>query len=330
MELWVILLISILGICILGLFILKCYMILTTKSCQSRDKLLGKTVIITGASAGIGKETAIDLAHRGARVILACRNVSKANSVKDEIIKETNNNNVLVRKLDLASLSSVRKFADEILQSESRLDVLVNNAGCAGMEKELTEDGLEYQMQSNYFGHFLLTNLLLGLLKETAPSRIISVSSLAHSFTKDLDLTNLNSEISYDSAQIYSYSKLCQILFTRYLAPLIIKDGVTINCLHPGVVYTDIIHKFVHPIFRTWLKIPIDFICRQLFKTAKEGAQTTIHLAVAKEVATVTGEYFSDCKITKTSKLARDEVLAKELWEMSEIFVKLKAEERHF
>jgi len=329
MLLWkLVLVIGLVGL--LSLVVLKIYITVTTGLCQSTDRLKEKTVIITGASAGIGKETALDLAQRGARIILGCRNVKKAASVRDEIIRRSGNKNVVVRELDLASLSSVRKFASGILKHESRLDILINNAGCAGMEKMLTEDGLEYQMQTNHFSHFLLTNLLLGLLKQTAPSRVINVSSLAHTFINKLDFSNLNSEISYDSSQVYSNSKLCQILFSRYLAPLIIKDGVTINCLHPGVVYTDIIQSFVHPILRIWVYKPIDFVSRQLFKTAKEGAQTSIHLAVAKAVETTTGEYFSDCKVAKTSKLAQDDALAKKLWEISEIAVKLTADERHF
>lgn len=166
----------------------KAYLWYTLGVCTSTKKLTGKTVIITGANTGIGKETAIDLAKRGARVILACRDPKKAAIAKgkwhllstwrwhialeiltdfltvgaDDIIRESGNKNVVIRQLDLASLKSVRKFAADILKSELRLDVLINNAGCATIEKTLTEDGLEYQMQSNHFGHFLLTNLLLG------------------------------------------------------------------------------------------------------------------------------------------------------------------------
>jgi len=305
--------------------VLKIYLITTSGICQSPNKLQGKTVIITGATTGIGKETALDLACRGARVILACRNISKADLVKDEIIKESGNKNVIVRELNLASLSSVRKFAAEVLESESRLDILINNAGCVTLKKNITEDGLEYQMQSNYFGHFLLTNLLLGLLKKTAPARVINVSSTAHNFTHNLDIANLNSEISYNSPQIYYNSKLCQILFSRYLAPLIFKDGVTINCLHPGAVQSELLRDTP-----AWFRYPCNLAFRFLFKSSKEGAQTSIHLAVADEVASTTGEYFCDCKIAKTSKLAQDNGLAKKLWEASEILVKLKTEERHF
>ena len=186
MLLWkLVLVIGLVGL--LSLVVLKIYITVTTGLCQSTDRLKEKTVIITGASAGIGKETALDLAQRGARIILGCRNVKKAASVRgktfylylllfsksafhhhpnyfilDEIIRRSGNKNVVVRELDLASLSSVRKFASGILKHESRLDILINNAGCAGMEKMLTEDGLEYQMQTNHFSHFLLTNLLLG------------------------------------------------------------------------------------------------------------------------------------------------------------------------
>lgn len=306
--------------------VLKTYLVFTMGICLSSNRLDGKTVIVTGASAGIGKETALDLAHRGARVILACRDLKKASIVKDDITKETGNQNVLIKELDLASFSSVRKFAAGILQSESRLDVLINNAGCGGITtKQVTEDGLENQMQSNYFGHFLLTNLLLGLLKKTAPSRIINVSSLAHAWTKDLNFNNLNSEISYDPATVYYNSKLCQILSARYLAPLIIKSGVTVNSLHPGVVSTEFLRN--SPL---WVRFLGGFLMRFLFKSSKEGAQTSIHLAVTNEVAGVTGEYFSDCTICSPSEAATNDGLAKKLWETSEAIVKLEPKERQY
>lgn len=284
-----------------------------------------KTVIITGANTGIGKETALDLAKRGARVILACRNVQKAELAKGEIIKTSGNDNVIVRELDLASLASVRTFATGILESESRLDILINNAGVAGQaEKQLTEDGLEYRMQSNYFGHFLLTNLLLGLLKKTAPSRVINVSSLVHNLANDLNFANLNSETSYSPSNTYQTSKLCQILFARHLAELVISSGVTVNSLHPGLVKTDV---FRYPSFR-------NFIIRKFLlpfsKSAEEGAQTTVYLAVDDEVANVTGKYFSNCKVCEPSKAAKDDGLAKKLWEVSEILVKFKPEERQY
>jgi len=305
---------------------LKVYTVLIKGVCTSPSRLDGKTVIITGANTGIGKETALDLAQRGARVILACRDTSKAYAAKDDIIQKSGNANVEIRQLDLASLSSVRNFAAGILQTESRLDVLINNAGCAGYaEKQLTEDGLEYQMQANYFGHFLLTNLLLGLLKKSAPSRIVNVSSIAHKWAKELDFTNLNSEKNYDPSNIYNTSKLCQILSTRHLAPLVIKSGVTVNCLHPGCVETGIFQRA--PL---WLVIPFYIFVKLIFKNWKEGAQTSIHLAVSNEGSRTTGEYFADCKVTKMSDYAANVGVAKKLWETSELLVQLNAKERHF
>jgi len=292
---------------------------------RSKIRLDGKTVIITGANTGIGKETAIDLAQRGARVILACRNLQKAELAKGEIIRLSANDNIVVKELDLASLTSVRKFAAGILESESRLDILINNAGVAGQaEKQLTEDGLEYRMQSNYFGHFLLTNLLLGLLKKSAPSRVINVSSLLHTLIKELDFVNLNSEISYSPGNTYQTSKLCQILFSRHLAKLIYDSGVTVNSLHPGLVKTDV---FRYPSFRNFI---IRHFILPFSKSAKEGAQTTIYLAVDEEVGKETGKYFSDCKESVPSKSARNDGTAKKLWEVSEALVKLKPEERQF
>ncbi|XP_057374716.1 retinol dehydrogenase 11-like [Daphnia carinata] len=297
--------------------------------CTSQNKMTGKIVIITGANTGIGKETAIDLAKRGARVILACRDIRKADAAKDDIVRESGNNDVIVRHLDLASLKSVRKFAADILDSETRVDVLINNAGCVTTEKKLTGDGLEYQMQTNHFGHFLLTNLLLGLMKKSAPSRIINVSSTAYSFIWSLDVNNLNSELHYSGYSFYNmvyyYSKISQILCTRHLASLVRDSGVTVNCLCPGPVKTGIFRNA-----NSWFFILLGVLYPFIFKTPKEGAETSIHLAVADEVANVTGEFFSDCKINKTNKLASDLGLAKKVWEKSEIYVDLKPEERHY
>ncbi|EFX79364.1 hypothetical protein DAPPUDRAFT_319680 [Daphnia pulex] len=307
---------------------LKSRLVLTMGVCRSRNKLTGKTVIITGGNSGIGKETAIELAKRGARVILACRDLKKADDARDDIIRQSGNNNVVVNQLDLASLASVRQFASEILENEPRLDILINNAGCVTVEKKLTDDGLEYQMQANYFGHFLLTNLLLGLLKKSAPSRIINVTSVAHSFIKTFDLNNLNAVFEFFGFSYY-YSKLSIILSTRHLAHLISQSGVTVNCLCPGAVNTGIFRN-ASSLFQTVLSALIPIFFKLWLQTVKQGAQTTIHLAVADEVADVSGEYFTDCKISQTSKLGMDLGLAKKLWEISETLVKLTPEERHY
>ncbi|XP_044739952.1 retinol dehydrogenase 13-like, partial [Chrysoperla carnea] len=172
------------------LFVLKIFLIVTTGRCTSKQKLNGKTVIVTGANAGIGKEAAIDLAARGARVILGCRNLTLAESTKEEIISKTGNTNIIVYPLDFESLSSVRKFSKLVHESENRLDVLINNAGAVGLGNKTTEDGLHILMQVNHFGPFLLTNLLLDLLKQSAPSRIVNVSSFLYKFAI-LDPNNL-------------------------------------------------------------------------------------------------------------------------------------------
>ena len=149
--------------------------------CHSTKSLKGKTVVITGANTGIGKETAVDLAKRGARIIIGCRNMEKGKEALKEIQERSGSTDVFLEKLDLASLDSVRKFADNILKNERRLDILINNAGVAGCPHQKTEDGFEMQFGTNHLGHFLLTMLLLDRLERSAPSRIINVSSNRHS-----------------------------------------------------------------------------------------------------------------------------------------------------
>ncbi|KAK8396420.1 hypothetical protein O3P69_005461 [Scylla paramamosain] len=295
--------------------------------CDSETKLDGKTVIVTGSSAGIGKAAALDFAKRGARVILACRNLDKAGKVADEIIKSSGNTNVEVQQLDTSDLSSVRRFADEILKSEKKLDILVNNAGIAGYHKrETTKDGLEITMATNYYGHFLLSNLLLGLLKKSAPSRIINVSSVMHTFCKKLDPEDLNFEkSSYLSISAYNQSKLCNVLFTQELSNKLKGTGVTANSLHPGIVATEINAKASGII-----PAIVDIFFQLMGKTSDMGAQTTIYLAVSDEVDGVSGKYFVDCKEQECSELARHWGMAKKLWEASELDVKLQEDEIHY
>ncbi|ROT84983.1 putative retinol dehydrogenase 13-like [Penaeus vannamei] len=205
--------------------------------CSSKRSLAGKTVVVTGASAGIGKEAAKDFLRRRARVILACRNLEKAQKVAEELVAETGNPEVAVRRLDTADLASVRAFAEEFLRTEDALHVLVNNAGIAGARtRQETKDGLELTMATNHFGHFLLTNLLLKRLQESAPSRVVTVSSAAHMVVRKLDPRDLNLSASYGSMQAYGLSKLCNILFAAELAERLRGTGVTSNSLHPGAV----------------------------------------------------------------------------------------------
>ena len=207
--------------------------------CRSKARLDGKTVIITGANNGIGFETAVDLAKRNARVILACRSVERGEKSAVEVRKRSSNDNVVFRQLDLASLESVRKFAAKILEEEPRIDILINNAGIFSASFAQTEDGFESSFGVNHLGHFLLTNLLLDRIKEAPSARIVNVSSVAYQ-NGSLDFTNLNSEGSYNSFYAYARSKMANILFTRRLARSLQGTGVCVNVLHPGTTYTDI------------------------------------------------------------------------------------------
>ncbi|XP_066280163.1 retinol dehydrogenase 14-like isoform X1 [Branchiostoma lanceolatum] len=288
------------------------------------DRLDGKTVIITGANAGIGKETARALAAKGARVILACRDTTKAEAAANDIRETTGNGNVVVEELNLASLASVRKFATRIKKRETSLDILINNAGVSACPKWVTEDGFERQFATNHLGHFLLTNVLLDLLKKSAPSRVVIVSAVLYKRGK-INFDDINSEKSYSPHGAYCQSMLAVVLFMRELARRLEGTGVTANALHPGVVSTELSRNFsttlgwimllLGPFFTAWVHL--------FAKTAKQGAQTSIHLAVDKELETTSGVYFSDCKPHELAPVGKDDVTAKKLWQISEEMVGL-------
>ena len=188
------------------------------KMCPSKTELKGMTVIVTGANTGIGKETAKELANRGAKVILACRNIEKANKAAEDISRTLKKPvNLRIKYLDLASQKSIKTFADEICIEEERVDILINNAGVFGCPYWKTEDGLEMQFGVNHVGHFFLTNLLLEKLKQSLPSRIIVVSSALYK-RAEIDFINLNGEKNYDKAYAYSQSKLANLLFVHELS----------------------------------------------------------------------------------------------------------------
>ncbi|XP_058053582.1 retinol dehydrogenase 12-like [Anopheles bellator] len=275
----------------------------------------GKVILITGANTGIGKKTARELLKRGGKVYIACRSLERANEARNDIVAQTGLGNIHVRELDLASMESIRQFAKSFMAEEPRLDLLINNAGVMACPKALTKDGFELQLGTNHLGHFLLTNLLLERLKESAPSRIVNLSSLAHKYGK-INRSDLNSERSYNQVTAYCQSKLANVMFTRELAKRLAGTGVTAYALHPGTVDTDLPrhmgslfflfdHKLVKPLLRI------------AFKTPLSGAQTTLYTALDEDLAGESGKYYADCREQKLSKYARNDELAAWLWDES-------------
>uniref|UniRef100_A0A1A8HX18 Retinol dehydrogenase 14b (All-trans/9-cis/11-cis) n=1 Tax=Nothobranchius kuhntae TaxID=321403 RepID=A0A1A8HX18_NOTKU len=281
----------------------------------------GKTVIVTGANSGIGKALAGELLKLHARVIMACRDLRSAEDAARDIRREAGSDQgeVVVKHLDLASVRSVRKFCEEVNKEESRVDVLINNAGIYQCPYSKTEDGFEMQLGVNHLGHFLLTHLLLDRLKASAPSRIIVVSSKLYKYGH-INFDDLNSERSYNKAFCYSQSKLANLLFTLQLAHQLQGTGVTVNALTPGIVRTRLGRHVQIPL----LAKPLFHLASLLFfKSPVEGAQTPLYLACSQEVEGVSGKCFADGEEEELLDKATDEQAAKSLWDISRRMVGL-------
>lgn len=292
-----------------------CYRFFLKGTSFKKDtKIDDKVVIVTGANSGIGKETAIDLAKRGAKVYIGCRDTTRGEEALKAIKKKSGSSKVYFLQLDLASLESVKQFVKKFLEVESQLHILVNNAGVMACPKALTVDGFEMQLGTNHLGHFHLTSLLLDVLKASAPSRVVVVSGSAHKYGT-LNKEDLNSENSYSRIQAFCQSKLANNLFTHELARRLQGTGVTANCLNPGIVVTNITRHFISS---TKIKYVLDPIASQIVKTPAEGAQTSICLAVDPYMEKVTGKYFSNCKEIQPSDDSRNDELACWLWKKSE------------
>ncbi|KAJ8264229.1 hypothetical protein GJAV_G00146740 [Gymnothorax javanicus] len=305
---------SVVGTVVGSAVLLKDYV--TGGTCRSKAKINGKTVVITGANTGIGKETARELAKRGGRIIMGCRDMTKCEAAAKEIRGQTLNSHVYARHIDLASIKSIREFADRINQEEERVDILINNAGVMRCPDWKTEDGFEMQFGVNHLGHFLLTNLLLEKLKSCAPSRIINLSSLAH-IMGEMDFDDLNWERKkYDTKQAYCQSKLANVLFTRELSKILQGSGVTVNALHPGVVATELgRHTGLHQSqFSSSVLSPLFYL---LVKSPHQGAQPAVYLAVSEELEGVSGRYYDVMKEKDPSPRAMDQDSAHRLWEVS-------------
>jgi NAD(P)-dependent dehydrogenase (short-subunit alcohol dehydrogenase family) len=268
----------------------------------------GKICLVTGANAGIGKVAARRLAEMGATVVMVCRNREKGEAARKEIQAKSGNANVELMIADLSSQAEIRRLADEFKAKHNRLDVLLNNAGVYLPKRSLTVDGLETTFAVNHLAYFLLTHLLLPVLKASAPARIVNVSSEAHKYGK-VEFDNLQGEREYKGIPAYSNSKLENVLFTRELARRLADTGVTANSLHPGAVATGI--------FRNTPK-PIEWLIKLLTLSPEKGAETSVYLATSREVEGITGKYFEKKLETYPSRPAQDDELARRLWEVSE------------
>ncbi|CAK1603775.1 unnamed protein product [Parnassius mnemosyne] len=300
----------------------------TNAMCKSKKRLDGKTAIITGGTTGMGLRIAIDFADRGAKVIVACPYPDEGTSAIKTVNDKTGSKKVIYKYLDLASIDSVRSFAADIMDTEDRLDILVNNAAVGVVGDFLTKDGMHIIMQVNYFGHFLLTLLLLPLLKKTGrplePSRIVNTSSLYHNIGK-IDFKNLNKTNYWYPFQIYAHSKLALVMFARELTCRLrgSRDThVVINSVDPGAAGTNLFYSF------GFIRGAITkFLIYNMFKTPWEGAQTAIHVVMDEKAGKVSGEFFKNCKQTSAHWSAYNEKVAKQLWEESVRLVKMSDEE---
>ena len=276
----------------------------------------GKVCLITGATNGIGKSTAHELARMGATVVIVGRDLQKTSLVVEEVRAASGNDTVDSLLADLSSQQEVRRLANEFEGRYSHLDVLLNNAGAVFMQRRISVDGIEMTFALNHLASFLLTNLLLDKIQATAPARIINVSSGAHTSGK-IEFDNLQGERDY-SSRAYGNSKLATILFTKELARRLEGTGVTINALHPGFVSTGFGKN--NPGF---LMKSIRTVVPLIARSPEKGARTSIYLASSPEVQSITGKYFVDCKVTQPAAQATDSSVARKLWDVSAEMVHL-------
>ena len=279
----------------------------------------GKTVLITGATSGIGLEAAVVLAQAGAKVVMVGRDPARTATALAEIQKRAGSSDVSSMLCDFSSQESIRKLAADFRAQHQRLDILVNNAGMVSPKRVLTVDGIESTFATNHLGYFLLTNLLLDLVVASAPARIVNVSSVGHR-RGTMDFADLGFEKGYAIMKAYGRSKLGNILFTRELARRLKDKGVTVNCLHPGAVATNIWSKAPG-----WTQPILAVLTRLFMISPAEGGATITHLAMSPEVEGKSGLYFEKNKPVAPSALALDDALAAKLWDESAKLVKLPA-----
>ena len=292
------------------------------------DEMKGKICVVTGSNSGIGKETALSLAKMGAHVVMVVRNQGRGEKARLEIVKQTGNNSIDLMICDLSSMDSIRRFAQEFKRKYDRLDVLANNAGAMFNKREVTSEGFEQTLAVNYLGPFLLTHELLDLLKSSAPSRIINVSSGLAKNGK-VDLEDLQSEKNYVGAKayarvrapVYANTKLMLMMFTYELSRRLKGSGVTANVLMPGFVATNLGKNSGS------LSSSIMFkMVRPMQVSAKKGAETSVYLASSDDVKDVTGRCFAKRKEIMTCPASYNEELQRGLWNKTESLLGLAQE----
>lgn len=281
----------------------------------------GLTAIVTGASSGIGVETARVLALRGVHVVMAVRNTEAGKKVKETILEEIPNAQIDVMEIDLSSMASVRKFASEYISSGLPLNILINNAAVMANPFMLSKDNIEMQFATNHLGHFLLTNLLSETMKNTVresnkEGRIVNVSSMGHQFVypEGIRFDKINDESGYTGFYAYGQSKLANILHANELAKRMKEEGVdiTANSLHPGAIISTNLMRHLNFIVHG-----LGMIGQLFMKNVPQGAATTCYVALNPQLKGVTGEYFVDSNKANPSSKAKDAELAKKLWDFS-------------
>ncbi len=277
----------------------------------------GKTVVITGGNAGIGKATATALATKGAEIVITSRSEDKAKAAVEEIRSASGSDKIDFVLVNLISQESVRKAAEELKTKCPKIDVLINNAGCYLSELVLSPEGYEGQFATNHLGHFLLTNLLIENIKAADNARIINLASIAHKSTRELNFDDLNYEkVGYSGWKSYSRSKFCNILFTKELARRLEGSGITANAVHPGGVRTEIAEKDAN-----WFTKLGWIVMKPFMITVEKGAATSIHLASSPKVEGESGGYWVRSKKEWSNRPSQDPELAKALWKKSEEMV---------
>lgn len=266
-----------------------------------------KTILITGATSGIGFETALFLAKAGAHLVLTTRNVEKGEQIKKNIIEATGNTQIDLLECRMDELSSVRNAAEEFKKKYSALHILINNAGIWETKRKESTDGIELTFAVNHLAPFLLTNLLLNLIVQSAPARIINLASTAHKFGT-INFDDIEGRKNWSSMKSYGQSKLCNVLFTKSLHEILKEKQISVNCVHPGVVATNLFSKMPK-----WFMWPFSIF----FISPSKGAQTSIFLATSSEAENISGKYFAKKKIISSSKESCDINIAEKLWKLS-------------